>query len=222
MFKGLLIPLSSNKTINICEDKLKFFETLKCNINMPIIHKLDSSRTDISYPCVVKERGLDIETYGAHICINEKELECALFESYNPIIQQKIEGIEYTVDSLFDNECNPICIVPRKRLRIREHVSDVGLVCNDHEIISQTQKAAKLLNIKSVANFQWIEDPYGVPYLIDVNPRISGGLQVTLAACPDFILTLIKLILGLKIHKLKFVESVLTLKYESIISCNIF
>jgi carbamoyl-phosphate synthase large subunit len=139
-----------------------------------------------------------------------------------PIIQEKIDGIEYTVDALFDTNSAPIGIIPRIRLKTRENVSDIGMVIKDKKMIRHCERAGRVLEITGVANFQWIKDKKGVYYLIEINPRISGGLQITLAACPQFITSLIKLTLGMKNRQLSYTSSVLTMKYDSVISTKIF
>jgi hypothetical protein len=67
-------------------------------------------------------------------------------------------------------------------------------------------------------NLQWIKDGQGVNHLIEVNPRISGGLQITLAACPDFITAVLRQALGLGSERMDFEPGVLTMKYDAVIS----
>lgn len=217
--KNIKIPLAAADTIEILEDKLKFYYKMNRCCKVPLTYTAkDIKLKDIAFPCIVKERGVGVETSGFHVCDGRKELNIILNKLKDPIIQEKINGTEYTVDALFNMDGFPVGIIPRVRLKTREYVSDVGVVVKDEELVKQCKRVAKFLNFTGIANFQWIKDEKGVYYLIEINPRVSGGLQITLAACPQFIPSLIKLSFGMKIKPLNYRSPVLTMKYDSVIS----
>ncbi|KQC14087.1 MAG: hypothetical protein APR63_06150 [Desulfuromonas sp. SDB] len=219
LFKGIKLLLSSLETIVVCEDKLNFYEELKKDFNLPktFIGTL-SKKIKIKWPVIIKERGKGIETSGYNVCRNQEELNYTIKSYKYPIVQEYIEGQEYTVDCIFNADNSPICIVPRKRLKIRQYVSDVGLVDRDDELINLTKKLGKRLKLTGPANIQWIKNSDNIPFLIEVNPRISGGLQISLAACPDFIKALIQVAFNMSTNELEFYDDIVVMKYDSVVS----
>ena len=63
----------------------------------------------------------------------------------NNISQQIINGQEYTVDILCDQESNPLFIIPRKRLSIKDGKSTEGIV-EDVKSIKQLAKRIMLFS----------------------------------------------------------------------------
>ncbi len=220
--ENIKIPLSSPTTIKILEDKLSFFDVMKEKFKVPITFSAkDIELKDIVFPCIVKERGLGTETSGFYVCTGPEELRVAVKKLTEPILQEKIDGSEYTVDALFDMNNLPIAIVPRLRLKTRQYVSDVGVAVSDKYLLQACEAVAKFLKITGIVNFQWIKNAKGDYYLIEINPRISGGLQITLAACPQFILSLVKFSFDIGLKRLNYRPSILTMKYDSVISTKV-
>src|SRR5207237_1194981 len=92
----------------------------------------------------------------------------------------------FTVDVLSDFNGKVLSIVPRERLVIRAGVSDKGITRKDAEIIAFAKEVAEKLHIIGPANIQCKWDGREVS-LIEVNPRFSGGIPLTIAAGADFL-----------------------------------
>lgn len=215
----LKLPLSSLETIRVCEDKIAFFDYLKNYFIMPDTWmSRDGSDNLTEYPVVVKERGVGIETSGYYICNNDQQLNNAISQCMQPVIQKYIKGSEYTVDAIFNKNSEMIVAVPRERLRVRQFVSDVGLACKDESFEKNTEEVGRKLNLKGPVNVQWIRTSDGVDYLIEVNPRISGGLQITLAACPSYVEAFLADSLGLPINIPPRNLPMIGIKYDSMLA----
>jgi carbamoyl-phosphate synthase large subunit len=218
IFNTIQVAVSSYATILLCEDKFVFYHKMKSVFKQPRTVLIDDLGLKfLRYPCVIKERGVGIETSGFRICSSPEKVIAIKHNFKQPIVQEKIEGTEYTVDALYDKHSNPIVFVPRIRLKTRENVSDVGIVVKNDVLKTNCEKAGRILKLTGPANLQWIKKNRSY-YLLEVNPRISGGLQITLAACPQFVTTMLKMLLDIRPDKPGIKHSILSMKYDSIIS----
>src|SRR5262245_15419506 len=77
------------------------------------------------FPLFVKPR-VGRGGVGAFAARNARELEFFLEYVGTPIIQEYLDGPEFTIDMLCDFEGNPLSIVPRERVVIRAGVIDRG------------------------------------------------------------------------------------------------
>lgn len=200
---GTTLLLNSREAIKTCTDKWELYKSFRGErIRMPdtiLCSKLKRGR--IRFPVIVKERGRYRETSGSCECATNSDFKSALSLLYDPIIQKRICGTEYTVDAIFDRYSNPLVVVPRKRLKLRCNVSDVGEVVLHRRIIKLTHTIGKVLQLQDCCNLQFIEDGRGRLFFIEANLRISGGLQITLAACPHYLEILIRNRLQLPIQR---------------------
>src|SRR5262249_3534090 len=83
-------------------------------------------------------------------------------------------------------------LVPRERLVIRAGVSDKGITRKHPEVMKFARDVAEQLKIVGPANIQCKWDGDRVS-LIEVNPRFSGGIPLTIAAGADFPAWLVQL-----------------------------
>jgi len=215
-----ILPLSSAHTLRVCEDKLLFYAYIREKFRTPLTLPADEwSKAQMPLPVVVKENGLGIETSGAIVCESKSKVLAAIKLYKRPIVQSLAVGNEYTVDCLFDQLSKPIAIIPRRRLRLRHNVSDVGLARSDESIESCCIRLGRFLGLVGAANIQlMVTSGQMEPTLIEVNPRISGGLQITLAACPGYFDALVREALRLPNEPLQVKEPMLVMKFDSVIS----
>lgn len=117
-------------------------------------------------------------------------------KSENYIVQQFIKGKEYSVDMMLNEDGSVAAAVVRERLKV-----DSGVVVASKTIINKrTQdyciKIAQTVGVIYAANIQVIVDDLGDPYLLEINPRFSGGLSLAVesganipAMCIDHVLS---------------------------------
>lgn len=103
----------------------------------------------------------------------------------DPVVQEYLEGPEYTIDLFCDMDGRPISAVPRERLVIRSGVTDRGRTAKDPLLIDVAIRCAEVLAFRGAVNVQCrVVD--GTPVIFEINPRFSGGIQLTQAAGADF------------------------------------
>ncbi|MEM4915594.1 MAG: ATP-grasp domain-containing protein [Nanopusillaceae archaeon] len=175
IFKDKLI-IHPKETIEICLNKYKTYEYFKDRIP-EIIPEFSKNPIDINSEIVVKK---PIKSRGSrNIFIGNKrdfkEEDGFFFVEFLP-------GKEWTVDILTDKNGEEIIIVPRIRLKVRGGISIVGEIKLNRDIINYSREIIKKLKFKGPLNIQFKEDSKGFPKLQEINPRFSGGLEITAAS----------------------------------------
>ncbi len=198
--EGVFVAASPEKTAIICNDKFKAYDFFRKN-GFPTPKTWSKGEiTNIKeeeFPLFIKPamgRG-SVNTYKIN---NKKELDFFINYVKEPVIQQYIKGEEFTVDLIADFTGNVLSIVPRKRLLVRAGVSDRGVTFYNEKIIDDIKQMAEKLNIIGPANFQGFISNDKIHY-IEINPRFSGGIQLTIAAGVNFQEILVRLVHGEKI-----------------------
>jgi carbamoyl-phosphate synthase large subunit len=100
-------------------------------------------------------------------------------------VQEYLEGPEYTIDVFCDLQGRPISAVPRERIVIRSGVTDRGRTVRSQPLMDLGVRCAEALQFRGAVNVQCrVVD--GTPVVFEINPRFSGGIQLTIAAGADF------------------------------------
>ena len=184
--ENVWVAVSGEETGRISNDKYRTYEFAVLNgIEAPrtrLVEELDYK--EITYPVVVKPRSGrgTVQVFQAR---NETQLRFFCDYVSDAIVQDYLEGVEFTVDVCADFEGRVISAIPRERLVIRAGVSDKGITRNQKEVIEFARHVAESLQIVGAANIQCKWDGQKVS-LIEVNPRFSGGIPLTIAAGADF------------------------------------
>lgn len=194
---GVMVLASDEETIKICSDKLRTSKFLKrIGVPVPITY---SCPCNIKYPVAMKQK-FGRGGVGFHKANNPEELNFYLSRTNEPIIQEFIDGREYTVDILGDLDGNPISIVPRIRLQTESGISTKGKTVDNKKIIDYCEKIVKGLKLVGASCIQCIENETG-PKFTEVNLRFGGGSILGIKADPTIIPNLIKIINGEKVER---------------------
>src|SRR6185295_1284086 len=116
---------------------------------------------------------------------------------------------------LSDFKGEVISIVPRERLVIRAGVSDKGVTRRHIAVMAFAKEIAEKLEIVGPANIQCKWDGREVS-LVEVNPRFSGGIPLTIAAGADFPAWLVQLKGGISVPSQlgKFQDGLAMMSFE--------
>ena len=215
---GIRIVISDPRTCEICNDKRKTFEFFDSEgiptprtwlpEELPDIDKL-------TFPLFIKPRNGrgSVDTYSVK---NEHELRFFLDYVDKPVVQEYLDGPEYTLDTFVDFEGTVLSVVPRRRLWVRAGVMDKGRAENKPELIDIGVQVAETLSIRGPANIQ-VRYAGDVLKVFEVNPRFSGGIPLTIAAGADFTEWLCRLALGenLETRLGEFQNGLVMLSYEA-------
>lgn len=213
---GTFVVVPTKEVVDTCFDKLqtyKFF--VQNNIPTPItfesLRKINLSK--ITYPKIIKPR-FGRGQYDVYKINNQKELE--FFREYvnQPLLQDYLEGQEYTIDLLSDFNGKVLCAVPRKRLGVESGISIKGITVYKKEIIEHCIGLVKKLGLTGPANIQCFIDKNNKLFFTEINPRLAGGVALSVAANSNILLNLVRLLKGEKTTEFfRFEEDLLMLRY---------
>lgn len=213
--QGIYVVVSNLEVIEICNDKYKFHQFLmKNNIPTPktyLPNQLDFS--SIHYPLLVKSR-YGSGSKGLFKVEDPEELHFFINYVPNPVIQEFINGKEYTVDLFSDFNGNVVTVVPRERVETFCGESYKGKTVKDIQIIEYAKNLAEKLGTIGHITIQCIKNDNGIKF-IEVNPRFGGGAILGIKSGANTPLLLIRLILGKRIEPQigEFKDNFIMLRY---------
>ncbi len=170
--KGTSVSISCPETIEICEDKwLTYLKFIENGIPTP------KTSLENIYPLVKPRNGRG----GQGITINDKSVDME-----GKISQELLTGVEYTTDVLCDLDGEPVYIVPRRRLTVREGKSTEGIVIENHRIIDGVKDICRAFRFAGPVNIQCFVDDEGNVKFTEINPRLGGGTTLGMAATENW------------------------------------
>lgn len=220
---GATVLISSKDVIRICRDKTNTQRWLEEH-GFLVPRRIDDSEIDedkASYPLFIKplDGSSSINAFKAE---NRDEIETyrELIGKDRYIIQDYMEGTEYTVDCFLDMDGNIITVVPRIRIATRSGEIAKGKIVRDREITEDVTRL--LLELKAIGHItiQCMRTGRGIEY-IEINPRFGGGAPMSIAAGADSCENLYRLIRGERLERSEdYRENVTFLRFDASIMLN--
>jgi carbamoyl-phosphate synthase large subunit len=124
------------------------------------------------------------------------ELQWALRRVPQPLVQTRLSGREFTADVLVDRDGTLAGAVPRWRLETKAGISTKGRTFEDPDLIAELAKVVVAVGLQGPANVQGFIAADGRATFVEVNPRFSGGLPLSLAAGADLVGEYARAVLG--------------------------
>ncbi|MEK3899623.1 MULTISPECIES: ATP-grasp domain-containing protein [unclassified Paenibacillus] len=126
----------------------------------------------------------------------------------NLMVMELLEGYEYSIDCLSDEKGRLLAAVPRRkaggRLRLMEYIPELAEVA---------RRVAETYRIPFNFNIQ-MKYSGGVPKLLEINPRMSGGLHISCLSGINFPYLAVKSALGGEVLPASFEHNVLASHVE--------
>ncbi len=196
---GVLAACSSQSSAVLCEDKHRTCAHLAA-AGVPAARTYLPAQLPAaaSFPLFIKPR----VGRGAVDSFQVRSArELAFFVEYvrDPVVQEYLDGPEFTIDVLCDLSGRPVSIVPRQRVVIRAGVSDRGRTVRDSRLLRLAEAACDAIPFVGPVNIQ-CRMRGNQPTIFEINPRFSGGIPLTIQAGADFPKMLLKLALGRRVE----------------------
>ncbi|MBV8196619.1 MAG: ATP-grasp domain-containing protein [Candidatus Eremiobacteraeota bacterium] len=133
------------------------------------------------------------------------------------IVQEAVDGTEFTVDCFAAEPGRVVAAVPRERITIKAGVSVKGRTYRHPRIEAIVRDVVEASGLRGPANVQGMLRDDGSFSIIEMNPRFSGTLALTTAAGINFGTLLIDMIEGRPIPDLlgRHRDDVVMLRYWS-------
>lgn len=182
------VAVSSPELVQIADDKLDTYSLLnRIGLSSPIScwesedAALISSWARLLYPVVVKPRH-GAASRGMHVCVDEEEMLFHWHRTEEPIVQEYLEGDEYTCAIFFDIDSEPVAkFAMRRWLRCgdtyrAEVVNDerINAFLDDFAIKLRRSGALPFGSI----NIQFRDTPDRGPVIFEINARCSGTTAI--------------------------------------------
>lgn len=97
------------------------------------------------------------------------------------MLMQMLPGDEFSVD-LVARDGETLTALCRKGMQVVSSNQTMSVVVDEPEVIAQCEKVVKLLKLSGNIGFDLKCDEQGTPYILEINPRFTGGIVTCLAA----------------------------------------
>jgi carbamoyl-phosphate synthase large subunit len=213
---GVLLAVSGPGTIAVCNDKYATCRTLSAAGVAAAASFLPAELGGAPEPPLFLKPRCGRGSVGAFVI--RTALDLAFFLDYvpDPVVQEYLDGPEFTIDMLCDFGGRPLSIVPRERVLIRAGVTDRGRTVKDPRLVDVAVSCAAALRFAGAVNIQ-CRMVDGRPIVFEINPRFSGGIPLTIEAGADFPRMLVQLALGRRVAPAigRFRENIWMTSYET-------
>ena len=219
--KGISVGVSDSAVIEICRDKLRTAEFLAAN-GIPVPRTLDFAHTrgaDWNGPAIVKP------THGsAGRAITRIESLDALPDTVPEpmIVQELLQGEEWTVNVYFDGDGALQAVVPHRRVQVRAGEVEKGVTGRPPQLMAIAEAmAACLPGPRGPLCYQAIIDAEGRANVFEINARFGGGYPLADHAGACFAQWLLEERAGLpSTASNDWLEGVAMLRFDSAIFVN--
>lgn len=198
---GAKILISEPEAIEITRDKWKTYNKLKNKIPVPASF-VEKNKVNIAFPLMIKPRD-GSGSINAHKIKSQEELDFFYDRVPNPIVQEFLEGKEYTVDCLADKKGNLMICIPRERIETKAGISVKGKIVKNDKLEKIAKKISESIKFLGPFFFQAKEDKKGNPKLTEINPRISGTMSLSSSSGANIHSLAVRMYMGEKIRKPK-------------------
>ncbi|MGE3507427.1 MAG: ATP-grasp domain-containing protein [Vicinamibacterales bacterium] len=213
---GIRVAVSYPATTALCNDKLALCRTLVSRgVAAASSWRPQELPETIGYPLFVKPN-IGRGGVGAYPIRTRRELDFFVDYVDDAIVQEYLDGPEFTLDMLCSFSGEALAIVPRERVVIRAGVIDRGRTVRDPALLALGRQCAAVLPFAGPVNIQ-CRVVQGTPVVFEINPRFSGGIALTLAAGVDMPRLLLELVLGFRVPPAigQFKENLWMTNYEA-------
>jgi carbamoyl-phosphate synthase large subunit len=192
---GLAAWLPDGRAVETCVDKWLFAQAVQAAGVLAPPTALGTG-DGVPGPWIVKPR-FGRGSRDVYTADDPAELDWALARVPQPIVQTRLTGMEFTVDALVTRDGRLAGAVPRWRLETKAGISSKGRTFDDPELIDGVEALLNALGLDGPANVQgFIREDDGTFAFVEVNPRFSGGLPLSLASGADLVGEYLRGILG--------------------------
>ncbi|HXG95085.1 MAG TPA: ATP-grasp domain-containing protein [Blastocatellia bacterium] len=213
--RGLRLCVADEATLNLCDDKLRVIEFFdRIGVACPKTWSYEAALNEkLEYPVFLKRRG-GSGSKGA-MRINSAE-DLRYHAAPAMVVQEYLDGKEYTVDIVSDLKGKMIAASPRERVRVYGGLSTRGITVNDDEIIETSRLIVESLGLPGPSNLQCKRTSAGELKYFEVNPRFaSGGLPLAVAAGLNIPEILVRLLMSWPLPEIKVRAGVIMNRYWS-------
>ncbi|RBY78128.1 biotin carboxylase [Geodermatophilus sp. TF02-6] len=184
---GVATWLPTPTAVDLCCDKAAFARRMgAAGVPHPATATGADDVAGVPGPWVVKPR-TGRGSRGVRLLDDPAEVAAALRADAGLVAQTRLEGREFTADALVDRDGELRTAVPRWREETRAGISVKGRTFASEAVTDVVARALAAVGLTGSANVQGFVADDGEATVVEINPRFSGGLPLTLAAGADVV-----------------------------------
>jgi carbamoyl-phosphate synthase large subunit len=184
---GVATWLPDLQAADLCCDKAAFADRMaSAGVPHPRTAARPTDVGDMPGPWIVKPR-VGRGSRGVQLLDSRLAVLAALAGDPELIAQTRLGGREFTADALVDRDGTLLTVVPRWRDETKAGISVKGTTFESQTVTSVVADALAAVGLTGPANVQGFVDADGAATVVEINPRFSGGLPLTLAAGADVV-----------------------------------
>jgi carbamoyl-phosphate synthase large subunit len=201
---GAAVWLPGRRSVAACVDKWRFWKIAE-HARVPAAptalgnEAVETITETLAGPWIVKPR-FGRGSRDVYPVDDPAELAWACRRVDQPIVQTRVRGREFTLDLLVDRDGRLAGAVPRWRLETQAGISTKGRTFCDDRLTEIARRVVATYSLRGAANLQGFVTDDDDIVVIEVNPRFSGGLSLSLAAGADLIGEFVRGTLGMTIR----------------------
>jgi len=218
---GTQVIISSPEVISIGMHKTETYAFFKSNnIDTPAVYSTEAvEQGRYQLPLMVKPND---GSASKMIFKAETDEQLKFFRHYvpNAIIQEFIEGDEYTLDVFVDLSGAVRCVVPRLRIEVRAGEVSKGMIVKNDRIMGLGKKVGKYLpGARGCITLQCIENRQGEIKMVEINPRFGGGAPLAIEAGADMPKWVLQMVMGQELGDVEhsYRDRLMMLRYDDAI-----
>ncbi|NHN29459.1 ATP-grasp domain-containing protein [Paenibacillus agricola] len=190
--KGI-VEIPEYRVVNTAAGFKDAYEDLRAK-GLSVCFKPTNAEGGMGFRVVVEEQDRLAELYGwvnLKITFEQAYEAFSSQETFEPImVMEMLEDHEYSIDCLASAEGEWLAAIPRRKEEGRLYLlEDVP------ELLDMSRRFAEEYRIPYVYNIQ-VKYNKGVPKLLEINPRMSGGLYITCLSGVNIPYLAVKAVLG--------------------------
>jgi carbamoylphosphate synthase large subunit len=210
---GVATWLPDVAAVDVCCDKAAFARAMAvAGVPHPATAVSPGGVAGVPGPWVVKPlagRG----SRGVRLLDERDDVVAALSADDGLIAQTRLAGREFTADALVDRDGAVRVVVPRWREETKAGISVKGRTFASDAVTGVATAALAAVGLTGPANVQGFVSDDGSATVVEINPRFSGGLPLTLAAGADVVGAYLAGVRGEPLPELSFRPGVAMSRY---------
>lgn len=204
---GARVVLSPLATIETCADKWKTYEFFK-------LHGIPTPATSLAAKYELLKPRVGRGGVGIRRLTDS---ERATVDMNGFVTQELVSGQEYSVDALCEADGSLCCVVVRERLLVESGVSMQGRVVTHPAVEEGVRRILRALPCVGPVDIQCFDTPGGVRF-IEINPRLAGGLSLSMAATGNWFVWIRDMLEGERIGNKPVATGLIMMRrYEDVI-----
>ncbi|HEY1429590.1 MAG TPA: ATP-grasp domain-containing protein [Candidatus Tumulicola sp.] len=193
---GCHVTVPPRDVVTNAGDKLAFAQFLdRSGIEGPRTVEYDPNVTPAHFPVYLKPRR-GSGSVGTQRILSLDSLHEAARGRNDLIVQDEVEGTEFTVDCFATAPGRVVAAIPRERIMIKAGVSVKGRTYRHDTIEAIAADVVAKTGITGPANVQGMLRTDGSFPIVEMNPRFSGTLALSTASGVNFATMLLDMVAG--------------------------